>query len=386
MPAGIVNSLTGETPPLAAIKLKDNTTPAYYLILDSDSDGTVLTADRTLIFDVNNASRTIDLAGDLTLDGSNSVAAWTVSTGGTLTVGTTVWTSGTTDNINADSIENGSTNAIPTLTQETNWGTAYTHSQIAGGNSVHVSTTENTNWDTAYTHSQDNTQAHSDYLLNSGDDTMGGSLTCTGVLASGAALKLQDDAAQDIHLFASATSGENQEERVYGYVTAGTAARYGYLQMSDTNDEFIIGLEDNANSEGVTIELPEANQEFRIRDDGVQKFSVGQSDTDLAGAAIDMGGVVIDVINESLADGGKFDLPGSASGGFGFVVGGDDASYAYFTYTSDGVPTLVSHNNCNTTEDNNTTLNIFDSGTVVGINNELGGTYVVQGFIVYTPD
>lgn len=35
-----------------------------------------------------------------------------------------------------------------------NWDTAYTHSQIAGGDSVHVSTTENTNWDSAYTHSQ----------------------------------------------------------------------------------------------------------------------------------------------------------------------------------------------------------------------------------------
>lgn len=36
----------------------------------------------------------------------------------------------------------------------TQWNTAYTHSQIAGGNSVHVSTTENTQWDAAYTHSQ----------------------------------------------------------------------------------------------------------------------------------------------------------------------------------------------------------------------------------------
>lgn len=33
----------------------------------------------------------------------------------------------------------------------------------------------------AYTHSQDNTQAHSDYLLNSGSDTMSGTLTCNGV-------------------------------------------------------------------------------------------------------------------------------------------------------------------------------------------------------------
>jgi len=36
---------------------------------------------------------------------------------------------------------------------DANWNTAYTHSQIAGGDSVHVSTAENTNWDTAYSYS-----------------------------------------------------------------------------------------------------------------------------------------------------------------------------------------------------------------------------------------
>ena len=36
------------------------------------------------------------------------------------------------------------------------------------------------NWDTAYSHSQDNTQAHSDYLLNSGSDIMSGTLTADG--------------------------------------------------------------------------------------------------------------------------------------------------------------------------------------------------------------
>ena len=38
--------------------------------------------------------------------------------------------------VSADDIPDGSTNAIITLTQETNFGTAYTHSQIAGGDSV----------------------------------------------------------------------------------------------------------------------------------------------------------------------------------------------------------------------------------------------------------
>jgi len=61
---------------LTDVHLNDETTAAYDLILDSDSDGTALTADRTLTFDVNNANRTIDLAGDLTLTGSNIVATW----------------------------------------------------------------------------------------------------------------------------------------------------------------------------------------------------------------------------------------------------------------------------------------------------------------------
>lgn len=51
--------------------------------------------------------------------------------------------------------------------------TAYDHSQVAGGDSVHVSVAENSNWDTAYTHSQDNTQAHTDYFLNTGTDIAG---------------------------------------------------------------------------------------------------------------------------------------------------------------------------------------------------------------------
>lgn len=57
------------------------------------------------------------------------------------------WGSGA-GQVDADDIGDGSTNAIITLTQETNFGTAYTHSQ-------------------------DNSQAHSDYFLNTGSDTAG---------------------------------------------------------------------------------------------------------------------------------------------------------------------------------------------------------------------
>tara|TARA_R110000824_G_scaffold401709_1_gene613841 strand:+ start:3827 stop:5596 length:1770 start_codon:yes stop_codon:yes gene_type:complete len=68
-------------------------------------------------------------------------------------------------------------------TENTQWDTAYTHSQIAGGDSVHVSTTENTQWDAAYTHSLDNSQAHSDYLINNGNDVTSGTLQINGTLS-----------------------------------------------------------------------------------------------------------------------------------------------------------------------------------------------------------
>ena len=69
----------------------------------------------------------------------------------------------------------------------------------------------------------------------------------------------------DVSVFKDATSGENPLLKVHGYVTAGTAARYSSLTMNDTNDEFLIQSENNANHEGITIDLTETNQKFRIR-------------------------------------------------------------------------------------------------------------------------
>jgi len=73
--------------------LIDNTTPAYDLILSSDSDGTILSADRTLTFDVNNANRTIDLFENFTIGNGNagtltySVASKTLTVEDNVTVG-----------------------------------------------------------------------------------------------------------------------------------------------------------------------------------------------------------------------------------------------------------------------------------------------------------
>ena len=104
-----------------------------------------INADNTA--DTLNAADFRTAIGAGTGGGSVTSVAMTVPTGLTIS-GSPITTSGTL----ALSLTSGYT--IPTTTNITNLGTAYTHSQIAGGDSVHVSTTENTNWDTAYTHSQ----------------------------------------------------------------------------------------------------------------------------------------------------------------------------------------------------------------------------------------
>lgn len=61
---------------------------------------------------------------------------------------------------------NGSGNYSAITDSSSNWDTAYSHSQVAGGNSVHVSTTENTQWDAGYSHSQ----VTHDYSYITGND------------------------------------------------------------------------------------------------------------------------------------------------------------------------------------------------------------------------
>jgi len=85
----------------------------------------------------------------------------------------------------------------------------------------------------------------------------------------------------------------------------------------------------------------------------------------------------------SLADGTGIYTLRNAKAGWGHIYASDDASYAYFTFTTGGVVTLVSQNNCTTTADNDTTLNIYDSGTAVVIENELGATYKIRFDINY---
>lgn len=76
--------------------LRDVTTTDYETLIVSDNASPALTADRTLTLDINNANRTISLAGDLTLAGnlitSGGHAVTLTTTGAT---GVTLPTSGT---------------------------------------------------------------------------------------------------------------------------------------------------------------------------------------------------------------------------------------------------------------------------------------------------
>jgi len=61
------------SPKYNRIQLKDQTTVAYDLIVQADSDTDVMTANRTLTVDVHNEDRVIDLLGDLSVTGNLSI-------------------------------------------------------------------------------------------------------------------------------------------------------------------------------------------------------------------------------------------------------------------------------------------------------------------------
>lgn len=76
-------------------------------------------------------------------------------------------------------------------------------------------------------------------------------------------LHLNPNISREIWCFPGTTG--NPDFRVYGNITAEGSYLYGALIMDDVNDEFLIQAENNANHEGITIDLPEANQMFRVR-------------------------------------------------------------------------------------------------------------------------
>ena len=95
----VINSATinnGTANNLATLSLRDATTNSKKLIVTSNAASPVLSADRTLTLDVNNADRTLSLMGNVTLGGALTTSgahATTFTTGGTTAL--TLPTSGT---------------------------------------------------------------------------------------------------------------------------------------------------------------------------------------------------------------------------------------------------------------------------------------------------
>lgn len=88
--------------------------------------------------------------------------------------------------------------------------------------------------------------------------------------------------------------------------------------------------------------------------------------------------------NISLADGGKILFP-TGLAGYGSVSAPEGAAAMQFTFIADGtINTINTPENCSETEDNDTTLNVYDAGSGIGINNELGSTQTVVVFIICT--
>jgi hypothetical protein len=78
---------------------------------------------------------------------------------------------------------------------------------------------------------------------------------------------------------------------------------------------------------------------------------------------------------ENITDSGKVLMVSTLNGGHGFAQLGDSEEYGQFVFTSAGVVTLIANSaNVGTTEDNDTTFNIYDAGNRIGFNNELGST------------
>ncbi len=139
-------------------------------------------------------------------------------------------------------------------TENTQWDTAYTHSQIAGGDSIHVSTTENTQWDTAYTHSQISGGIHNTGTVTSiiaGSGLSGGTITTSGTISHA-------DTSSEVSL--TALTGANVVSDIdldtYGHVTnldtrTLTLANLGYTGA--TNANYITNNNELANGAGYEL-------------------------------------------------------------------------------------------------------------------------------------
>jgi len=188
--SGVLTGLDAQTTNLKLdqVSLRDSGGD-HFVTIDINEDNA---ADRILSLKLNDAARTIDLSGNLTVE-ATSVINQDLSSDASPTLGGLTLTglsgvlkatagviSGSAD---ADDLSDGSTNAIVTLTQESNWDNHLSnngsdHSYIDqdvtsgsaptftadnfsdGGSNAIITTTQETNFEAAYTHVSSNGTDH----------------------------------------------------------------------------------------------------------------------------------------------------------------------------------------------------------------------------------
>jgi hypothetical protein len=261
------------------------------------------------------------------------------------TPGTLVFYSDASGNIGIGKYAPGTlldVNGVITATSgtSTEWNTAYTHSQIAGGDSVHVSVTENSNWDAAYTHITNNGTDHS-YINQSVKTTDSPSFIGASFLDA--------ELTQPVTTYGTATtygkiepdSASDGGLRIWGFSDAvGQRAivQIGIIGVTDPTDTTPCVVLAGGKSDGGTSATSLGPDEtvFQIENWGTARFKVmgdgalyvGGSETGVTGTEL-----------EELTDGSETTLHSHAGGGGGdtFTDRGDPsaADFTQATLTLD---------------------------------------------------
>lgn len=198
------------------------------------------------------------------------------------------------------------------------------------------------------------------------------------------ALGLQQNTIQDILVWEAIASG-NPNFQIYGYITAGATRRYSRFRMDDTNDEFEIEAEDNANHEGITVLIPEANQRFRVR--GASRAERFWVDEDGLVGWRRQGELFQWTYQGDLADDATFNLPTITDSCWGFIQAGNNEEYAIFTIDDDGDVTLISNSAnvvANVDIDGNLVLGTAATQEPLVIRNRLGAQKNINLIIWYS--
>lgn len=213
-----------------------------------------------------------------------------------------------------------------------------------------------------------------------------GDVTVASITGPAAPLDINTATVQDVNFWDTIASG-NPSINIYGYNTAGSDLESGSFSMDDTNDEFVISVPNSVNNEGVTVQLNEANQAFRVRDSGGSVAMQAMAETDSIGGQFVGDNLISEqYYNSSLANGAFVNLLGTTNGGWGFVKVGDGEEYAQFIYTSAGVVTLIVNSANVVNTDTAAKFCIFDGGLVPTIKNNLGVAKAVELVFYYVAD